>query len=95
MIVTILIDFEWEPPSEAEMKILEARRERSDKISKLMGDYLLKGYKMLGSVCEMCDVGFFIKVKKLYTCTYLLTMRNSFDDQSIPYGWIAQKLFHG
>ena len=49
-------DFEWEPPSEAEMKILEARRERSDKISKRMGDYLLKGYKMLGSVCEMCDV---------------------------------------
>lgn len=37
------------------MKILEARRERSDKISKLMGDYLLKGYKMLGSVCEKCD----------------------------------------
>lgn len=49
------MDFEWEPPSEAEMKILEARRERSDKISKLMGDYLLKGYKMLGSVCETCD----------------------------------------
>lgn len=65
MIVTILIDFEWEPPSEAEMKILEARRERSDKISKLMGDYLLKGYKMLGSVCETCDVGFFIKCKEV------------------------------
>ncbi|XP_061174810.1 protein ZNRD2-like [Saccostrea echinata] len=37
------------------MKILEARRERSDRISKLMGDYLLKGYKMLGNVCEVCD----------------------------------------
>ncbi|XP_062609466.1 protein ZNRD2-like [Saccostrea cucullata] len=48
-------DFQWQPPSEAEMKILEARRERSDKISKLMGDYLLKGYKMLGNVCEVCD----------------------------------------
>ncbi|XP_048734020.1 protein ZNRD2-like [Ostrea edulis] len=49
------MDLEWHPPSEAEMKILEARRERSDRISKLMGDYLLKGYKMLGSVCQICD----------------------------------------
>ncbi|KAL3873322.1 hypothetical protein ACJMK2_036454 [Sinanodonta woodiana] len=48
-------DYEWQPPSEAEMKIIEARRERSNKISKLMGDYLLKGYKMLGSTCSICD----------------------------------------
>ncbi|KAI1902630.1 hypothetical protein AGOR_G00017930 [Albula goreensis] len=47
-------DFEWEPPSEAEMKVIQARRERQDKISKLMGDYLLKGYKMLGECCEQC-----------------------------------------
>ncbi|XP_030648472.1 protein ZNRD2 isoform X1 [Chanos chanos] len=47
-------DFEWEPPSEAEMKVFQARRERQDKISKLMGDYLLKGYKMLGDCCELC-----------------------------------------
>ncbi|XP_043106803.1 protein ZNRD2 [Puntigrus tetrazona] len=47
-------DFEWEPPSEAEMKVIQARRERQDKISKLMGDYLLKGYKMLGDCCELC-----------------------------------------
>ncbi|KAK2871125.1 hypothetical protein QQF64_002266 [Cirrhinus molitorella] len=47
-------DFEWEPPSEAEMKVIQARRERQDKISKLMGDYLLKGYKMLGECCELC-----------------------------------------
>ncbi|XP_033733904.1 protein ZNRD2-like [Pecten maximus] len=46
---------EWEPPSEAEMKIITARRERSDKISKIMGDYLLKGYKMLGIVCDQCS----------------------------------------
>lgn len=38
------------------MKLIEARRERSDKISKLMGDYLLKGYKMLGVTCPACDV---------------------------------------
>ncbi|XP_051972361.1 protein ZNRD2 [Xyrauchen texanus] len=47
-------DFEWEPPSEAEMKVIQARRERQDKISKLMGGYLLKGYKMLGECCELC-----------------------------------------
>ncbi|KAK7104814.1 hypothetical protein V1264_019472 [Littorina saxatilis] len=45
----------WQPPSEAEMKLMQARRERSDKISKMMGDYLLKGYKMLGSTCRECD----------------------------------------
>ncbi|XP_072230696.1 protein ZNRD2 [Leuresthes tenuis] len=47
-------DYEWEPPTEAEMKVIQARRERQDKISKLMGDYLLKGYKMLGDCCDMC-----------------------------------------
>jgi len=48
---------DWQPPTEAEMKVLQARRERSDKISKLMGDYLLKGYRMLGVCCSHCDVG--------------------------------------
>jgi hypothetical protein len=52
----ILEDFEWVPPSEAEMKVIEARRERTDKISQLMGEYLLKGYKMLGIVCDICEV---------------------------------------
>ena len=47
---------EWQPPTEAEMKILQARRERQDKISKLMGGYLLKGYKMLGTNCNDCGV---------------------------------------
>ena len=32
------------------------RRERSDAICKLLGDYLLKGYKMLASTCSECDV---------------------------------------
>ncbi|XP_056140356.1 protein ZNRD2 isoform X2 [Lampris incognitus] len=36
------------------MKVIQARRDRQDKISKLMGDYLLKGYKMLGECCELC-----------------------------------------
>ncbi|KAM4545584.1 protein ZNRD2 [Odontesthes bonariensis] len=47
-------DYEWEPPTEAEMKVIQARRDRQDKISKLMGNYLLKGYKMLGDCCDMC-----------------------------------------
>ncbi|XP_060911223.1 protein ZNRD2 [Labrus mixtus] len=47
-------DYEWEPPTEAEMKVIQARRERQDKISKLMGGYLLKGYKMLGDCCDVC-----------------------------------------
>lgn len=36
------------------MKVIQARRERQDKISKLMGDYLLKGYRMLGDCCPDC-----------------------------------------
>lgn len=48
-------DDDWHPPTEAEMKVLQAKRERSDKISKLMGDYLLKGYKMLATVCGVCS----------------------------------------
>ena len=45
---------EWAPPTEAQMKVIQAKRERSDKISKLMGDYLLKGYKMLATSCPIC-----------------------------------------
>ncbi|XP_015775017.1 PREDICTED: Sjoegren syndrome/scleroderma autoantigen 1 homolog [Acropora digitifera] len=29
-------------------------RERNDRISALMGQYMLRGYRMLGSVCEVC-----------------------------------------
>ena len=35
---------------------MQAKRERQDKISKIMGDYLLKGYTMLGTVCHECEV---------------------------------------
>jgi hypothetical protein len=48
-------DEDWVPPTEAELKVLAARRERSDKISKLMGDYMLKGYRMLATMCPLCD----------------------------------------
>lgn len=48
-------DYHWKPPTEAELKVLEARRERMDKISGIMGDYLLKGYKMLSDICDVCS----------------------------------------
>lgn len=38
------------------MKVIQARRDRNDKISKRMSEYLLKGYKMLGSSCNDCHV---------------------------------------
>ncbi|XP_036115373.1 protein ZNRD2 isoform X1 [Molossus molossus] len=47
-------DFSWEPPTEAETKVLQARRERQNRISALMGDYLLRGYRMLGETCADC-----------------------------------------
>ncbi|XP_063173040.1 protein ZNRD2 [Candoia aspera] len=63
-------DAEWEPPSEAELKVIQARRERQDKISKLMSEYLLKGYRMLGECCEECGTILLQdKQKKLYCVT--------------------------
>uniref|UniRef100_A0A8B9YTB4 Zinc ribbon domain containing 2 n=1 Tax=Bos mutus grunniens TaxID=30521 RepID=A0A8B9YTB4_BOSMU len=40
--------------SSPETKVLQARRERQDRISRLMGDYLLRGYRMLGETCADC-----------------------------------------
>lgn len=48
-------EYSWTPPSEAEQKVIEARRERNNKISSIMGQYLLKGYKMLAITCPTCD----------------------------------------
>ncbi|XP_068779769.1 protein ZNRD2 [Struthio camelus] len=45
---------EWEPPPEAERKVLAARRERQERISHAMGEYLLRGYRMLGQCCPDC-----------------------------------------
>ncbi|XP_046876679.1 protein ZNRD2 [Hypomesus transpacificus] len=61
-------DFEWEPPSEAEMKVIQARRDRQDKISKLMGGYLLKGYKMLGDCCDTCGTILLQDKQQKYYC---------------------------
>ena len=46
-------DNEWKPPTEAEKKVLLAKRERSDKISKRMAEYLLKGKNYLGFQCNL------------------------------------------
>ncbi|OQR71162.1 Sjoegren syndrome/scleroderma autoantigen 1-like [Tropilaelaps mercedesae] len=45
---------DWIPPTEGELKVIEARRERNEKISSVMGGYLLRGYKMLGETCDVC-----------------------------------------
>jgi len=45
----------YQQPSEMEQQRLQMARERSNKISKVLGDYLLKGYKMLGSTCNKCQ----------------------------------------
>ncbi|XP_066466444.1 protein ZNRD2 [Tiliqua scincoides] len=57
----------WAPPTEAELKVLQARRERQDRISRLMGDHLLQGYRMLGDCCPDCGTILLQdKQKKLY-----------------------------
>ncbi|XP_064636914.1 protein ZNRD2-like [Lineus longissimus] len=46
---------EWVPPTEEEQQVMRARQVRSNKISKILGEYLLKGYRMLGTTCPDCD----------------------------------------
>lgn len=48
--------FNMEPMAIEEMTAINRKRERDDKIGKLMGEYLLQGYKMLGSTCSICGV---------------------------------------
>lgn len=50
------VEEEWRPPTEAEMDQIRRRRERSDRISQIMSQYMLRGYKMLANVCQNCDV---------------------------------------
>uniref|UniRef100_G3MKB8 Uncharacterized protein n=2 Tax=Amblyomma TaxID=6942 RepID=G3MKB8_AMBMU len=76
-------DYAWKPPTEAELKVLEARRERMDKISGIMGDYLLKGYKMLSDVCDVCSTILLEdRQRKTYciACSEVDTMENVKDN---------------
>ena len=43
-------------PSEEERASWEEQRQRREKLSSLMGQYLLKGYRMLSSNCSDCGV---------------------------------------
>ena len=46
----------WEGPAVEQREAAKRKRERDDRISSLMGEYLLKGYRMLGSTCSTCGV---------------------------------------
>ena len=76
----------WAPPTEAQMKVIQAKRERSDKISKLMGDYLLKGYKMLATSCPVCltvELQDRAGVKFCVACTEVDCHETSKDDPAL------------
>ena len=40
-------DCDWTPPSAAEMEVMKQKRKRSDRVSALMGQYMLKWYRMV------------------------------------------------
>ena len=40
-------DDDWTPPSAEQMREIELRREKSNKISQLMGQYMLKGINII------------------------------------------------
>ena len=65
-------DLEWVPPTAAEQKVINARRERSDKISKLMGNYLLKGNHMFSRICKKLSP-FFAKAKIGVLCPWTMS----------------------
>jgi len=46
---------DWPTLSPEETEKLRLQRHRSNQISKLMGVYLLKGYRMLGTTCNKCQ----------------------------------------
>ena len=56
----------WPKPSEEEVRKWEEQRKLRDRISSEMGQYLLKGYKMLDKTCKECAVG--CCIQHLYLC---------------------------
>ena len=48
--------FAMEELSEEQRLALEEKRQRSEKISRLMSPYLLKRYRMLNENCAVCEV---------------------------------------
>ena len=49
------MDDEWTPPTQEELAKMAVRRARSDKVSQIMGQYMLKGYRMLDKQCPICS----------------------------------------
>ena len=43
-------------PSEEKITAFQRKQEKREKLSSLMGQYLLKGYRMLGAYCSECGV---------------------------------------
>ena len=43
-------------PSEEKIAAFQRKQEKREKLSSLMGQYLLKGYRMLGANCSKCGV---------------------------------------
>ena len=78
-------EFEWVPPSPAEMKIIEAKRERNNQISRLMGDYMLKGYRMLDKLCEECGTILLLNRSDEFHCVACteLSSETSKDDPAL------------
>ena len=42
--------------SAEEMKVWQEKQKKRDKVSNVMGEYLLKGYRMLDAYCSDCEV---------------------------------------
>ena len=59
MSVLRMDDCDWTPPSAAEMEIMKQKRKRSDRVSALMGQYMLKGYRMVLIFLYVINYGIF------------------------------------
>merc|ERR1719461_215300 len=86
---------EWKPPTDAELKVINARRERSDKISKKMGEYKLKGHKMLATCCPVCStIEMEDKQGKVYciACTEIDNDENAKDNPALSHAAASKTL---
>ena len=53
---SLTAEMAWVEPSHEEKQLMAQKRKIRDRISSQMGQYLLKGYKMLDKTCESCAV---------------------------------------
>ena len=71
---------EWQPPSltEEERLAIQAKQKERELLSNAMGQYLLKGYRMLGENCDQCGVNILIIANsiRLTTCNYSLFVQS-------------------